>query len=141
MLGPSPDIDELEARAARIVAHLADEPAARCRGDLVVDLLARDAFVTGRAVGLHPRKFALLWRLMQADGEPLGKACLLSEVWHLQHVPGTNRFAGPRQPPAQQAVGGGISRHDSDARRGLCQFAAGAAARSRRTGRLRLIGR
>jgi two-component system OmpR family response regulator len=90
VLGSSPDIGEIEARAARIVARLADQPAARRHGQLVVDLLARDAFAAGRAVGLHPREFALLWRLMEAAGEPLGKARLLSEVWHLQHVPETN---------------------------------------------------
>ncbi len=90
VLGPSPDIGELEARAARIIARLADQPAARRHGELVVDLLARDGFVAGRAVGLHPREFALLWRLMQVPGEPLEKARLLTEVWHLQHVPETN---------------------------------------------------
>lgn len=90
VLGPAADLDEIEARAARIVTRLGDQPALRRHGDLVVDLLARDAFVAGRAVGLHPREFALLWRLMAAGGEPLDKFRLLAEVWRLQHVPETN---------------------------------------------------
>jgi DNA-binding winged helix-turn-helix (wHTH) protein len=90
VLGSNSDLDEVEARASRIAARLADQPPLRRHGDLVVDLLARDAFVGTRAVGLHPREFALLWRLMEAGGEPLGKARLLAEVWHLHHVPETN---------------------------------------------------
>lgn len=89
-IGPVSDIDELEARASRIMAWARHEPAHRCHGELVLDLLARDAFVGGRAIGLHPREFALLWRLMAAAGEPIDKARLLAEVWKLQHVPETN---------------------------------------------------
>lgn len=90
VLGVDLQLDEVEARAARIVARFADQPAARRHGALVADLLARDVFVAGRAVGLHPREFALLWRLMEAGGEALDKERLLFEVWHLQHVPETN---------------------------------------------------
>lgn len=90
VVGPAPALDELEARAARVMALARHEPPSRRHGELELDLLARDAFVSGRAVGLHPREFALLWRLMAAAGSPVDKACLLAEVWKLRHVPETN---------------------------------------------------
>jgi two-component system, OmpR family, response regulator len=89
-IGLAPDLDELEARAARVLALARHEPRSRHHGALKLDLLARDAFVAGRSVGLHPREFALLWRLMAAAGEPLDKVSLLAEVWRLHHIPETN---------------------------------------------------
>jgi hypothetical protein len=89
-VGPDPALDELAARAARVLALAQYEPRSRRHGELELDLLARDAFVAGRAVGLHPREFALLWRLMAAGGASLGKARLLADVWKLHHVPETN---------------------------------------------------
>jgi two-component system, OmpR family, response regulator len=90
VLGPQPDLAEIEARAARLLALARHEPPSRRHGELELELLSREAFVSGRPVGLHPREFALLWRLMAAGGAPLGKARLLAEVWNLQHVPETN---------------------------------------------------
>jgi DNA-binding winged helix-turn-helix (wHTH) protein len=90
VVGLAPGLDEFEARAARVVALAQYEPPIRRHGELELDLLARDAFVAGRAVGLHPREFALLWRLMAAAGAPLGKARLLADVWKLHYVPETN---------------------------------------------------
>lgn len=90
VLGLAPNLDELSARAGRVIDRARHEPPSRHHGDLELDLLARDAFVAGRAVGLHPREFALLWRLMAAAGAPIAKARLLAEVWKLHHVPETN---------------------------------------------------
>jgi DNA-binding response OmpR family regulator len=87
------DLDEIEVRALRVVAHEPCEPRRRSHGPLTLDLIARDAFAGGRALGLHPREFGLLWRLMATPGEIVGKAQLLREVWRLRHEPETNSVA------------------------------------------------
>lgn len=89
-VGCEPALAELEARALRLSEIL---PRYRRHHELELDLVARDAFVAGRALGLHPREFALLWRLMAAPGEALGKVQLVREVWRLHHVPETNSLA------------------------------------------------
>jgi DNA-binding response OmpR family regulator len=60
---------------------------------LRLDLLARDAFVEGEPLGLHPREFGLLWRLSDKPGKPLSKRRLIEDVWHLRFVPETNSLA------------------------------------------------
>jgi len=90
VLGADAALDELEARATRTLANAQCEPRRRTHGELELLLLARDGFVSGKAVGLHPREFALLWRLMAEAGGTVAKACLLAEVWNLNHVPETN---------------------------------------------------
>lgn len=87
------DIAELDARARRIIANARLLPRRREIGRLELDLLTRDAYVEGQAAGLHPREFALLWRLADAPGTPVGKRRLLREVWQLSHVPETNSLA------------------------------------------------
>jgi len=87
------DLDELEIRALRVEASGACEPRRRSHGGLTVDLIARDAFAGGRGLGLHPREFGLLWRLMATPGEAVSKAHLLREVWRLRHQPETNSLA------------------------------------------------
>lgn len=93
VVGHDTPLEEVEVRARRI-ADLG-ETLSRYRnyGVLRLDLLQRDGYVAGKAVGLHPREFALLWRLMEAPGEPVDKAELLSEVWRLTYVPETNSIA------------------------------------------------
>lgn len=54
---------EIEARAMRIAAQAKSLPRTRDIGLLRLDLFARDGFVAQRALGLHPREFALIWRL------------------------------------------------------------------------------
>jgi two-component system OmpR family response regulator len=93
VLGSQLELRELEARALRL-AELEDMlPRFRQAGPLRLDLLAREAFVDGEALGLHPREFGLLWRLSDKPGKPLGKRKLIEDVWHLRFVPETNSLA------------------------------------------------
>jgi hypothetical protein len=87
------DIAELDARARRIIANARMLPRRREIGRLELDLMTRDAYVEGQAAGLHPREFALLWRLADTPGTAVGKRRLLREVWKLSHVPETNSLA------------------------------------------------
>lgn len=93
VLGETPALREVEARAARIALRAGMVPRDRLIGPLRLDLLARDAFVGPQRLALHPREFALLWRLADAPGKAIGKRVLLSEVWRLGHVPETNSLA------------------------------------------------
>lgn len=93
VLGDAPVLAEVAARAARLAARDAMLPPRRTIGPLLLDLLARDGFHQGRPLALHPREFALLWRLADTPGEPVGKRTLLREVWYLGHMPETNSLA------------------------------------------------
>jgi DNA-binding response OmpR family regulator len=62
----------------------------RAAGPLTLDLFHRDARVGERWLALHPREFALLWRLAERPGETVPRATLLREVWRLEFEPGTN---------------------------------------------------
>lgn len=86
-------LPEIAARAARIAENAATLPCSREIGCLRLDLIARDGFVAGRPLGLHPREFELIWRLAETPGVPAGKAELMSEVWRMAHVPDTNSIA------------------------------------------------
>lgn len=86
------DLEELGQRAARTVASLSD-PASRRLGHLRLDLLTRDAQVEGHRLRLHPREFALLWRLAKVPGASVHRAVLLRDVFELSIDPGTNRLA------------------------------------------------
>ncbi|HCF24838.1 MAG TPA: DNA-binding response regulator [Novosphingobium sp.] len=86
-------LEELEYRVLRL-AHFAQSlPRYRNHGALKIDLLAREAFVAGRALGLHPREFALLWRLADHPGEAVSPRELLCDVWRLAFRPETNSLA------------------------------------------------
>ncbi len=65
----------------------------RAHGPVVLDLLHREGWVGRHRLGLHPREFALLWRLAENPGVPVPPGILLSEVWHLAHRPETNSLA------------------------------------------------
>ena len=93
VLGGQATLAEVDARATRIVGLGEVLPRYRGYGPLRLDLLGRDGFVGDKALGLHPREFALLWRLLEAPGEQVDKTALLRDVWHLQHVPETNSVA------------------------------------------------
>lgn len=86
-------LGELEARAARVAEQSTWLPPTRRVGPLELDLRLRDARAQGRALGLHPREFALLWRLADQPGRPVSKRALLSDVWQLGFVPETNSLA------------------------------------------------
>lgn len=93
VLGDEFAIDELAARARRVLANATMLPCFRRHGPLRLELLARDGYVDGKRLGLHPREFALAWRLMDEPGQPVDKATLLRDVWRLDHVPETNSLA------------------------------------------------
>lgn len=93
VLGINATLAEVDARATRIVGLGDVLPRYRGYGPLQLDLLGRDGFVGGKPLGLHPREFALLWRLLDAPGEQVDKTALLRDVWHLKHVPETNSIA------------------------------------------------
>lgn len=84
---------EIEARAMRIAAHAKALPRTRDIGPLRLDLFARDGFVAQRALGLHPREFALIWRLADEPGLAVSKKALVRDVWRMAHVPDTNSLA------------------------------------------------
>ena len=62
-------------------------------GPLWLDLFHRDASCRGRWLALHPREFALLWRLAETPGRTVSQRTLLADVWRLSMEPGTNRVA------------------------------------------------
>ena len=84
---------EIEARAMRISTHARSLPSTRQIGKLRLDLFARDGFVGQRALGLHPREFALIWRLADSPGVAVAKKALVRDVWRMAHVPDTNSLA------------------------------------------------
>lgn len=92
-LGQDPSLDELELRVLRLTQYADSLPRFRWHGRVQLDLLAREAFVAGRGVGLHPREFALLWRLAETPGDDVGPAELLFDVWRLSFRPETNSLA------------------------------------------------
>ncbi|MCX7864069.1 MAG: winged helix-turn-helix domain-containing protein [Novosphingobium sp.] len=93
VLGVQLELREIEARALRLTELENMLPRFRQIGPLRLDLLAREAFVSGEALGLHPREFGLLWRLSDKPGKPLDKRRLIEDVWHLRFVPETNSLA------------------------------------------------
>ena len=56
-------------------------------GDLTLDRVHRDGRVDDRWLGLHPREFALLWRLAEQPGVRLTQTQLLAEALRLQSEP------------------------------------------------------
>lgn len=93
VLGEQPELDELEARAARLAGQAGMLPRCRQVGELRLDLVARDGFAGEQPLRLHPREFALIWRLAETPGIAVGKQTLIREVWRLQHMPETNSLA------------------------------------------------
>lgn len=81
---------ELELRARRVAAACESLPRRREVGPLTLDLLHRDARAASTWLSLHPREFALLWRLAERPGERVSRTRLLREVWRLDFEPGTN---------------------------------------------------
>jgi len=84
------DLPELAQRARRVAVAGARLPRLRAAGPLTLDLFHRDARAGERWLALHPREFALLWRLTEHPGKTVGRATLLREVWRLEFEPGTN---------------------------------------------------
>jgi two-component system, OmpR family, response regulator len=68
-------------------------PRFREAGDVTLDLFHRDGRVVDSWLGLHPREFALLWRLAEQPGERITRRQLLAEVWRIHFEPETNSVA------------------------------------------------
>ncbi|WP_247714610.1 winged helix-turn-helix domain-containing protein [Qipengyuania psychrotolerans] len=81
---------ELAARALKLDGVNEMIPQHRNVGPVRLDLFYRDAYVDDKWIGLHPREFALMWRLAEVPGQRVDKAELLSDVWRLRHEPETN---------------------------------------------------
>jgi two-component system OmpR family response regulator len=65
-------------------------PRRRAVGPVTLDLVHRDAHAGGAWLHLHPREFALLWRLADRPGARVTRAELWRDVWRLKHQPETN---------------------------------------------------
>lgn len=59
-------------------------PRFREAGDLTLDLTHRDGRVEDRWLGLHPREFAILWRLAERPGEAVSDAMLIGDLWRMR---------------------------------------------------------
>lgn len=84
---------EFEARASRLAELTRWLPRHRRVGQLELDLLAREAYGSGKPLNLNPREFALIWRLADTPGEPVSKQDLIHDVWRMGFVPETNSIA------------------------------------------------
>ena len=89
-LPASVELPELARRARRVAERSDSLPRRREIRGLTLDLLHRDARAGQRWPALHPREFALLWRLAERPGKPVTRATLLRDVWRLEFEPGTN---------------------------------------------------
>jgi len=92
-IGADVALAELAERARRVAAALNALPRRFAHGPVVLDLFRREGWVGRHRLGLHPREFALLWRLAETPGEPVSPGVLLTEVWQLSHRPETNSLA------------------------------------------------
>ena len=81
---------ELDIRARRLASLPGLVPRLREVGPVTLDLIHRDGRVGTRWLALHPREFALLWRLADSPGRPVTRPELLRDVWRLRHEPETN---------------------------------------------------
>lgn len=93
VLGLEFSLAEVEARALRVDLLAGAMSRFRQIGQLQLDLLARDGLVASRPVGLHPREFAILWRLADLPGLAVSVLDLLSDVWRMRFRPETNTVA------------------------------------------------
>jgi DNA-binding response OmpR family regulator len=82
---------ELLARVrARLRPAPAQEAAVLRNGDLVLDLLTRQARVGSRTADLSAREFALAEVFLRHPGQVLSREQLLSHVWGYDYDPGSN---------------------------------------------------
>jgi two-component system OmpR family response regulator len=84
-------LPELAARVEALLRRPVETRETTLRaGDLVLDLIDRDAHRNGRRIELLPREFKLLEYLMRRQGQVVTRAMLLEDVWHYRFVPQTN---------------------------------------------------
>ena len=86
-------LEELQSRIERMAERALLVERQRQIGALSLDLMKREGFVAGRAVGLFPREFELLWRLADEPGDAVSQADILRDVWQLRFQPETNSLA------------------------------------------------
>lgn len=89
-LGTQVALVELAARLLKLQTFAPVMPRRRWAGPAMLDLFHRDARIDGSWLGLHPREFALLWRLAETPYGRVTRRELLADVWRLDHVPETN---------------------------------------------------
>ncbi|WP_073976983.1 hypothetical protein [Erythrobacter donghaensis] len=63
-------------------------PRFREAGEMVLDQFHRDGRIDAQWLGLHPREFALLWRLAAQPGERLCDQQLRTEAFRISQGPG-----------------------------------------------------
>jgi DNA-binding response OmpR family regulator len=86
-------LEELEARARRLAEQASWVPRKRVLATLELDLIAREATYRGKPLNLHPREFALLWRLADTPDEPVSKTALTHDVLPIGFAPESNSIA------------------------------------------------
>lgn len=92
-LGTFIEPGEVAARAARVAEAVLRLPRQREIAGLTLDLLAREAVVSGKSLALNPREFALIWRLSDSPNLTVSKEDLIHDVWRMGFVPETNSIA------------------------------------------------
>ena len=83
-------IAELDIRARRLASLPGLVARERDAGPVTLDLFHRDGRVGADWLALHPREFALIWRLAERPGCAVTRPELLRDVWRLRHEPETN---------------------------------------------------
>lgn len=89
-LGTQIALVELAARLVKLEAFARTMPRRRKAGPVTLDIFYRDGRVEGGWLGLHPREFALLWRLAETPYTRVSRRQLLVDVWRMEHMPETN---------------------------------------------------
>jgi DNA-binding response OmpR family regulator len=69
-------------------------PRFREAGDLTLDFSHHDGRVEDRWLDLHPREFAILWRLAERPGEAVSDAVLIGDLWRLRYGYDADDIAG-----------------------------------------------
>ncbi|MFM0197835.1 response regulator transcription factor [Paraburkholderia strydomiana] len=85
-------LTELLARVHALIRRTtgATEPSRLIVGELVLDLLAREAKRCDQRLDLQPRELSLLEYLMRNAGRPISKTMILEHVWDYSFEPQTN---------------------------------------------------
>lgn len=92
-IGSETSIEELEARADKLSQLAKWVPQRRVLAALEMDLLHREARFADKLINLHPREFALLWRLSDSPNETVSRETLIQDVWRLGFMPESNSVA------------------------------------------------
>ncbi|MCX7047487.1 MAG: response regulator transcription factor [Candidatus Sumerlaeota bacterium] len=84
-------VEELAARLRALIRRASGEALTSLQaGNVVLNLIAREAQIDGVAIELTAREFNLLEYLMRSPGRILTRSQILEHVWHYDFDPGTN---------------------------------------------------